>query len=259
MNKIIGVLALVGVLTACPSQPPVGTALPSTGGTVNSSDTKASFVVPIAGAGTFVNVTPSSDQGQIPNGQTLVSAYNFAVIAGSVASATVNIQVATPVVTPKKGNSVNRLYKRDGTFWRYVEGQTNTSTSVSAVVSSYGVYGVLSGIATIKDIIITPNPVVIDLNGKTSAVTQQMTAVERDSLDQPVPSVDSSLTWVLGSQLLAGSQLSPQLSDALENTIDNTTGLLTARVAVSGETIIASGNQNKTASVPLTITGSLPK
>ncbi len=263
MKKIIGILALAGILTACPSPQPVGTALPTTGGTVSSSDTKASFVAPIAGAGTFVQVTSSSDQGQIPSGQTFVSAYNFAVTAGSVANATISIQVAEPVapaISVLKGNPVNRLYKRDGSFWRYVTGQTNTSTTVSASVSSYGVYGVLRGIATIKDIVVTPNPVVIDLNGKTSAVTQQMTAVERDSLDQPIPSVDSSITWILGSQAFAGSQLSPQaLVVTPVNSIDNTTGLLTARVAGS-DTIIATGNQNKqSAPVALTITGSLNK
>jgi hypothetical protein len=68
------------------------------------------------------------------------------------------------------------------------------------------------------------------------------------------------VTWILGSQALAGSQLSPQaLVVTPVNSIDNTTGLLTARVAAT-DTIIATGGQNKqSAPVSLTITGSLNK
>jgi hypothetical protein len=260
MKKLIPLFALTAaILTACPPPPQVGTAIPTTGGTVNSSDSKASFVAPSAGSGTFVNVAPSSDQGQIPGGQTFVSAYNFVVTAGSVANATVNIQfaeAAAPAVSILKGNPVNRLYKRDGNFWRFVEGQTSTSTKVSAVVSSYGVYGVLSGVATIKDIVITPSSININLTNQ--AVTQQMTALVRDSLDQPMPNIDSSpVTWILESQTFSGAQPQAVLIMPGGNTISET-GLFTARVAATDK-IIATTNQNVTAKVPVTVTGSLPK
>ena len=266
MKKLIPLFALTAaILTACPTPTPNGTAVPAAGGTVKSSDNQASLLAPSATAGTFVNVATSSDQGSIPSGLTFIKAYNFQVTAGSIPNATISIQFAEPVAATSVSvlKPVIRVdfYKREGAFWRYVTGQTKTSTSVSANVSSYGVYGVLQGVATIKDIVITPSSVTIDLNGKTVAPTQQMTAVERDSLDQPIPSVDSSITWILGSQTFAGSQLNPQALAVVPvgNSIDNTTGLLTARVATSNETIIATGNQNKQASVPLTITGSLPK
>jgi hypothetical protein len=263
MKKLIPLFALTAaILTACPPPPPVGTSVPTTGGTVNSSDSQASFVAPSAGSGTFVNVTSSSDQGSIPTGLTFVKAYNFAVTAGSVPNANISIQFAAPAVltsaSSRKGNAVFRLYKRDAAFWRYVEGQTSTSTSVSASVTGYGVYGVLSGIATIKDIIVSPNPVNINLSGS-QAVTLQMTAVVHDSLNQPMPSVDSTVTWIFGSALVAGSQLKPQAVAVIGNSIDNTTGLLTARVAAT-DTIIATGGQNKNSDpVSLTITGSLQK
>jgi hypothetical protein len=214
---------------------------------------------PSAGAGTLVNIAPSSDQGQIPNGQTFVSAYNFAVTAGSVANATISIQAAEPVAptaSSRKGNPVNRLYKRDNNFWRYVEGQTNTSTNVSAIVSSYGVYGVLSGIATIKDIVVTPSSVNINLTNQ--AVTQQMTTLVRDSLDQPMPNIDSSpVTWILESQIFSGAQPQAVIVLPAGNTISET-GLFTARVAATDK-IIATTNQNVTAKVPVTVTGSIPK
>jgi hypothetical protein len=263
MKKFIPLFALTAViLTACPPPPPAGTSIPTSGGTVSSSDNQASFVAPNATAGTFANVTASNDLGSIPSGLTFVKAYNFAVTAGSVASATISIQFAAPVTavpsSRKVAVAINRLYKRDGAFWRYVDGQTSTSTSVSATVTGYGVYGVLSGIATIKDIVVTPNPVNINLSGS-QAITQQMTAVVRDSLDQPMPAVDSAVTWILGSALLSGSQVSQQavLVAPVGNAIDNSTGLLTARVAAT-DTIIATGGQNKqSAPVPLNITGSL--
>jgi hypothetical protein len=256
MKKFIPLFALTAaILTACPPPPPVGTSIPTSGGTVNSSDSQASFVAPSAGSGTFANVSTSSDEGQIANGQTFVRAYNFAVTAGSVPSATVSIQIAAPAaLTGRKGNAVDRLYKRDGNFWRYVKDQTSTSTAVSAVVSSYGVYGVLRGIATIKDIVIAPNPVNVNLT--TQAVTVQMTATVRDSLNQTMPDVDAlPINWFLQSQIEVAR---PQAVAVIGNSINQSTGLFTAQIAATDK-IIASGNQNVKAEVPVTVIGSLPK
>jgi hypothetical protein len=261
MKKLIPLFALTAaILTACPPPPPAGTSIPTSGGTVSSSDNQASFVAPSATAGTFANVTASSDLGSIPAGLTFVKAYNFAVTAGSVASATVNIQFAAAAALTSAANRkvavvINRLYKRDGAFWRYVDGQTSTSTSVSATVTSYGVYGVLSGIATIKDIVITPNPVNINLTGS-QAVNVQMNALVRDSLNQPMPTVDAPITWNLQSQF-AGAQPRAVVVAPVGNSLDSN-GLFTARIAAT-DTIIATTNQNVTASVSVTVTGSILK
>ena len=248
MKPLFPLFALTAaILTACPAPmtAPAGTAVPSSGGTVSSSDTQASLVAPSATSGTFINVTASSDQGSIPSGQTFIKAYGFQVTAGSVASATISIQVDQPVskssVSILKGNAINRLYKRDGAFWRYVTGQTSTSSGVSAVVSSYGVYGVLQGIATIKDIVVTPSSVNL-----TVGQTQQMTALVRDSLDQPMPTTDAEpISWILESATLASVQ-------ALQNTI-SATGLFTANSA-GQDKIIAITNQNVKVRVPVTVT-----
>lgn len=254
MKKFIPLLTLTAaILTACPTPQPAGTAVPSTGGSVTSGD--ATFTAPSASAGTFVNVTSSSDQGSIPTGLFFTKAANFQVTAGSVANATVSFIIPGPVavtpsqIQPTKGiSSTYRLYRRDGNFWRYVDGQTYpNNTSVAAKVSSYGVYGVLQGVATIKDIVVTPNPLSI-----TVGQTHQMTTVVRDSLNQPMPSVDSPITWGLRSTYLAGANLQPQaVAPVLANAL-SAEGLFTANVAGT-DTIDVTTQQNKTIAVPVTI------
>ncbi|MEY4529587.1 MAG: hypothetical protein RLZZ156_308, partial [Deinococcota bacterium] len=171
---------------------------------------------------------------------------NFQVTAGSVASATLNISTGVEAVNSAKANPVPRLYRRDGTFWRYVDGQTTSGGKLSATVQTYGVYGVLSGVATIKDIILTPNPVNL-----TVGQTQQMTTLVRDSLNQPMPSVDSPVTWLLESQTFAGAV--PQALVVVANNTISDTGLFTANKAATDK-IIATTNQNVEVRVPVTVT-----
>ncbi len=246
MKKLIPLLALTAaILTACPTPQPAGTAVPTTGGTVSSSDTQASLVAPSATAGTFVTVTPLSDQGQIPSGLTFVRAYNFQVTAGSVPSATISFAVNNAGVSKATSNAI-RLFRRDGVYWRYVEEQISVKGALRATVQTYGVYGVMSGVATIKDIVLTPNPVSLTVGN-----TQQMTAVVRDSLNQPMPSVDSAITWNLESQTLAGAI--PQALEVVGVNTISATGLFTAN-AVATDKIIATTNQNVEVRVPVTVT-----
>ena len=248
MKPLFALFAVTAaLLTACPAPtPPAGTAVPTTGGISSSSDTQAVFNAPSAGMGTFVNVSPSSDEGQIPAGLTFVRAYDFQVTAGSVPNASISIIATTTVssVAPtltKAAKIVDRLYRRDGNFWRFVAGQTNANGQVSVTVQTYGIYGVLRGIATIKDIAMTPNPVSL-----TVGQTQQMAALVRDSLNQPMPSIDSPISWMLESATLASVQAS-------QNTISDT-GLFTANSA-GQDKIIATTNQNIEVRVPVTVTG----
>jgi predicted small secreted protein len=249
MKKLIPLLALTAaILTACPTpQPaPAGTSVPTTGGTVSSGDTQASLVAPSANTGTFVSVIPSSDQGQIPTGLTFARAYHFQVTAGSLPSATISINTGVEVVKPVKGNPVPRLYRRDGTFWRYVDGQSTTNGKLSATVQTFGVYGILNGVAAIK-LVVTPNPVNL-----TVGQTQQMTAAVRDSLDQPLPSVDSQeVTWILESALALA--MKPQVLEVVGVNTISATGLFTAN-AVATDKIIATTNQNVEVRVPVTVT-----
>ena len=251
MKNLIPLLALTAaILTACPTPQPTGTGVPTTGGTVSSSDAQASLVAPSASTGTFVNVTASSDQGQIPTGLTFVRAYNFQVTAGSVSTATISISTGQEVVAPAKG-IVPRLYRRDGTYWRYVDGQSAANGKLSATVQTYGIYGVLNGIANIK-LVVTPNPVSLTVGN-----TQQMTAVVSDSLDQPLPSVDSQgVTWILESQILKGAQ--PQALEVVGVNTISATGLFTAN-AVATDKIIATTNQNVEVRVPVTVTKGVVK
>ncbi len=243
MKKLLPLLTLTAaILTACPTPQPVGTAVPTTGGTVISTDTQASLVAPSAGAGTFVTVAASSDQGQLPSGLTFVRAYNFQVTAGSVPSATISFAVDNAGATKATSNAI-RLFRRDGVYWRYVEGQFGVKGALKATVQTYGVYGVLSGVATIKDIVLTPNPVSL-----TVGQTQQMTALVRDSLNQPMPSVDSPITWNLESVIAVA--MKPQTESA--NTI-SATGLFTANQPATDK-IIATTNQNIEVRVPVTVT-----
>ena len=246
MKNLIPLFALTAaILTACPTPQPSGTAVPTTGGTVSSSDSQASLNAPSATAGTFVAVTASSDQGQLPSGLTFVRAYNFQVTAGSVPSATVSFAVDNAGASKATSNAI-RLFRRDGVYWRYVEGQFGVKGALRATVQTYGVYGVLSGVATIKDIVLTPNPVNL-----TVGQTQQMTTLVRDSLNQPMPSVDSPITWNLESQTLAGAM--PQALEVVAVNTISATGLFTANAAATDK-IIATTNQNVEVRVPVTVT-----
>lgn len=252
MKKFVPLFAvLVAILTACPTPAPrVGTAI-ATGGTVASSDSNASLTATSAATGTFVNVVSSSDQGQIPGGLTFVSAYNFQVTAGSVASATVSIKTPAPsassaALTPSKGVSTSySLYKRDGDFWRYVTGQTSTNTAISATVSSFGVYAILRGVATIQDIVVSPSDAAT-LNTIIVGTSLQFSAVVRDTLEQTIPNeILIPINWFYQEDN-AFPENAPLQSQAVAvkpvNTID-ASGLFTARKATTG-TITATTDQN---------------